>query len=241
MNHRSTEPYAEYYFNTDEDESGNPDEVTAIRNLESYLRADEERHHLESSEPPENMLRNLPSPYEVTLRFGEALLKCSNQHIRDLFCLGAFLLKEGVSAAVHLVRTSQVSDSIGFDYHLFRLSETPGVSNAVAARMERQRVMFLFAKDAAYIEDKSSMGVLYRSIAKHTRSECLVEYCSEVDSILADMPDGMFSVKDDFLDIVTPHIRRMIQKCNLMNLLNKMSRRSTPHEKGILSRELNAM
>lgn len=241
MNHRSTEPYAEYYLNTDEDVDENPDEITAIRNLESYLLADEERHHLESSEPPEEMIRNLPSPYEVTLRFGEALLKCSNQHIRELFCLGAFLLKSGVSAAVHLVRTEQVSDSIGFDSHLFRLSETPGVSNTVAARMERQRVMFLFAKEAAYAEDKSSMGFIYKSIAKHIRSECLIEYCSEVDSVLADMPDDMFSVKDDFLDIVIPHIRRMIRRCNLINLLNKMAKCSTPHEKGILSRELNAM
>ena len=237
MNHRNEDPYHEY-DTVEEDTLSNPDEDTAIRNLESYLRADEERHHLESSDPPAQMLLNLPSPYEVTLLFGDKLLRSSNPRIRNLFCLGAFLLKEGVSAAVHLVRTGQVDDTIGSDSHLFRLSETPGVSNTTAARMERKRVMFLFAAEAAYIEDKSDTGVLYKSIAKHMRSECLIEYCADVDAVLEGMPKGISSAKDTFVDIVTPHIRRMIQRCNRMNLLNKLSRRSSHNEKSILFKEL---
>ena len=239
MNHRDTESYAEY-SKYDLDDTHNPDESAAIRTLEDYLRADEERHHLESSEPSDQMLRNLPSPYEVTLLFGDRLLKCSNQHIRNLFCLGAFLLKEGVSAAIHLVRTGQTDDTIGFSSHLFRLSETPGVSNTVAARMERQRVMFLFAKDAAYIEDKMDTGYLYKSIEKHMKSDALIEYCMEVDTILDSMSEDISSAKDAFLDIVTPHIRRMIQRCNLINLLNKMSRRARRIVDSILSKELKS-
>lgn len=213
-------------------------ETLAIQSLREYLRGDEERHHIESSDPPDEMMRDLPTPYEVTLLFGDQLLRCSQRRVRDLFCLGAFLLKEGVSKAVHLVRTGQVEDTIGFPSHLFRLSEVPGVSNVVAARMERHRVMFLFAKEAAYSGEMENMYFMCNSVAKHMRSDTLIQYCNEADRVLEAMPDGDSVARDMFLDVIQPHIRRMIQKCNHINLLNKLSQTSNHSREGILKKEL---
>jgi len=102
--------------------------------------------------------------------------------------------------------------------------------------MERLRVLFMYARESAFVSDPDAECA--REM-RQTQNNSLIQYCTEVDSILFNIPQDNHSMRHAFLDIVQPHIRRMISRCDILSLINRVATREH-HMRGILYSEINA-
>lgn len=177
-----------------------------VYNLEPYID--------DASASVPDTLTQHTSPYEATLRFGERLLHSPHSTIQNLFCLGAFLIKEGVSHTAYLIHTQKVTDTIGFTSHLLHLTDIVGVPPSSVARMERYRVTFMFADDMANTIHLSPDMV---------RCYSLIQYCKVAEYIYSK------NNNDEFLEWIRPYIRKMIQQCNFQLLLEQYKLHTSTH------------
>jgi hypothetical protein len=185
--------------------------------LREFLDTDQTRTGTGDSENAWYELRNnLPGSYHATKEFGDRMLYVTgiqNQCIHDLFCIRTFALHHGISKALHLIRENVTSPSPSFPERLYNTSELPGVSKLIAADLERECLRWELAED---IPDPDS--VITNSESKHIRSEAILKYSSIANDILTRTND--IHSQEFFREIIL----NMLEKCNLINLANKLVR-----------------
>jgi hypothetical protein len=190
--------------------------------LQKYLEEDQMRSGAgDSKDAPYELRMNLPSAHWATRECGDRMLYVSgvrNQCIRDLFCIRTFALYHGISKALHLIRENVVFPSRSFPERLYNTSELPSVTNPIAASLERECLRWELADE---IPEPTSM--IANSEAKHIRSDAIIAYAKIANDILTRTNDA--HSREFFRTIILG----MLKKCNLINLMNKLTKTPKNH------------
>jgi hypothetical protein len=162
---------------------------------------------------------DLPLPYHATKEFGDTLLKIQGreeQTIRDLFCIRTFALHYGISNALHLIREHIMTCTDTFPTRLGQLEDFPWIKKTDTGDLERA---FLRWELASEIPDPDS--VFPNSESKHIRSESVIEYSKIAMRVLEDITDiSRYNYTNEYFK---ENIMLMIRKCNVLNLMYKLS------------------
>lgn len=194
-----------------------------MEKLAEYIRENEIRSGAGGGSPPSTeLLNSLPSPHWATYEFGKKLLTF-DPPIRNLFCIRAFAMYNGIVPAMDVLGEYDYLEFIHtdtFPSKLQTLEEFTVLSNEEIGALEHQRLKWELAEDTVTYDDPTP-----NSTRKHLRSEAVIEYSRICDRIVnkgSPMNQEYQLLFDSLHDYLKEEIRSMLQKCNVINLLHKL-------------------